>query len=39
MKKSFSLYAIVMGVLIVIVLLAIIAIFAVGCTFSLGLAV
>lgn len=37
MKKSFSLYAVLIGVLVAVVLVAIVGIFAVGCTFTLGL--
>lgn len=39
MKKSFSLYAVLIGILVAVVLVAIVGIFAVGCTFTLGLTV
>lgn len=39
MKPAFPLYAVLIGALVAVVLVAIVGIFAVGCTFTLGLTV
>lgn len=39
MKKSFSLYVVLIGVLVAVALVAIVGIFVVGCSFTLGLTV
>lgn len=39
MKRAFPLYAVLIGALVTVVLVVIVGIFAVGCTFTLGLTV